>query len=96
MFRFIPILVLLGVLSMPASSEILLLQAIEQQPSNSPQGLQRPRRGEHMASVESRFGQPVAVNGPVGEPPISRWDYPEYSVFFEYDTVIDCVVPPDP
>lgn len=96
MFRFAPIFALLGILSMPASSEVLLLQAIEQEPPNSAQGLPRPRHGEHMASVESRFGKPVAVSGPVGEPPISRWDYPDYSVFFEYDTVIDSVVHRDP
>jgi hypothetical protein len=28
----------------------------------------------------------------VGEPPISRWDYPAYSVFFEGPFVIHTVV----
>jgi hypothetical protein len=27
----------------------------------------------------------------VGKPPITRWDYPGFSVFFEGDRVIDTV-----
>jgi hypothetical protein len=27
----------------------------------------------------------------VGQPPITRWDYASYSVYFEYDRVIDSV-----
>ncbi len=35
---------------------------------------------------------PTQSRGPVGEPPITRWDYPRFSVFFEYDTVLDTVI----
>jgi hypothetical protein len=28
----------------------------------------------------------------VGAPPITRWDYAGFSVFFEHDRVIDAVV----
>ena len=45
-----------------------------------------------MPAVEARFGKPDSVQGPVGEPPITRWDYPRFSVFFEYDTVLDTVI----
>ena len=52
----------------------------------------RPSRGMTQASVESKYGSPVSVNAPVGEPPISRWEYANFVVFFEYDKVIHAVV----
>jgi hypothetical protein len=45
-----------------------------------------------MQSVESRFGAPTAKHAAVGKPPITRWDYPTFSVFFENDRVIHAVV----
>jgi len=52
----------------------------------------RPSRGETIASVESKFGAPSAKQAAVGDPPISRWEYKEFVVFFEYDRVIHAVV----
>ena len=52
----------------------------------------RPSRGMTQASVESKYGSPVSVEAPVGEPPISRWEYADFVVFFEYDKVIHAVV----
>jgi hypothetical protein len=52
----------------------------------------RPTRGETTASVEAKFGAPAAKQAAVGEPPISRWEYKEFVVFFEYDRVIHAVV----
>ena len=52
----------------------------------------RPSRGMTQASVESKYGSPVSVNAPVGDPPISRWEYADFVVFFEYDRVIHAVV----
>ena len=51
----------------------------------------RPTRGMTQASVESKFGAPVAKNAAVGEPPISSWEYQNMVVFFEYDRVIHAV-----
>ena len=51
-----------------------------------------PTRGMTQASVESKYGSPVAVKAPVGEPPITRWEYANFVVFFEYDRVIHAVV----
>jgi hypothetical protein len=92
MFKVLSALLFLAALSMPAAAEVLLLDAIDQEPPNNAQGVLRPQRGEKMPTVESRFGKPEKISGPVGEPPITRWDYPGYSVFFEYDTVLDTVV----
>ena len=51
----------------------------------------RPTRGMTQASVESKYGAPVAKNAAVGEPPISSWEYQNMVVFFEYDRVIHAV-----
>ena len=52
----------------------------------------RPTRGMTQASVESKFGSPVAIKAAVGEPPITRWEYANFVVFFEHDRVIHAVV----
>lgn len=51
----------------------------------------RPTRGMTQASVQSKYGSPVNVRAPVGEPPITRWEYKDFVVFFEYDRVIHSV-----
>ena len=51
----------------------------------------RPTRGMTKARVESKFGSPTSKVAAVGDPPISRWEYPEYVVYFEYDHVIHAV-----
>lgn len=50
-----------------------------------------PARGLTMRSVEERFGAPSQRHPTVGDPPITRWDYAGFSVFFEHDRVIHAV-----
>jgi len=50
-----------------------------------------PNRGLSKSQVASRFGQPNSKQGPVGTPSIYRWDYNNYSVFFEHNIVIHSV-----
>lgn len=50
-----------------------------------------PRRGTRMSDVESRFGAPLNRTSAVGEPPITRWDYDGFSVYFERDLVLHSV-----
>ncbi len=52
----------------------------------------RPTRGMTAERVEQKFGIPESREAPVGDPPISRWDYKDMVVFFEYDRVIHAVV----
>ena len=52
----------------------------------------RPHRGSTMTTVEAKFGAPVTRHPTVGAPPITRWDYAGFSVFFERDRVIHAVV----
>ena len=51
-----------------------------------------PNRGMTMAAVEAKFGAPANKHNAVGEPPITRWDYPGFSVYFEHQFVIHAVV----
>ncbi len=51
-----------------------------------------PGRGMTMKTVEEKFGAPQERHEAVGQPPISRWDYPTFSVFFEHEYVIHSVV----
>lgn len=55
-----------------------------------------PTKGMNRAGVASQFGQPHTRHAAVGggsrqQPPITRWDYDGFSVFFEYDHVVDAV-----
>jgi hypothetical protein len=54
----------------------------------------RPSRGMTMHAVQAKFGTPQERHEAVGEPPISRWDYHGFRVFFEKDRVIHAVVDP--
>ncbi len=52
----------------------------------------RPAKGASKASVLQQFGEPQQRNAARGEPPISSWKYPEFSVYFEYEHVIHSVL----
>ena len=51
----------------------------------------KPSQGMTQERVEAKFGQPKSRVAAVGEPPISRWEYQDFVVFFEYDRVIHAV-----
>jgi len=50
-----------------------------------------PGRGMSAAQVQKQFGAPAEKIGPVGKPPISRWVYPTFVVYFEGHHVIHSV-----
>jgi hypothetical protein len=50
-----------------------------------------PLRGMHMDQVREAYGEPQEIMPPVGDPPISRWLYDGYTVYFEYSYVIQSV-----
>ncbi len=52
----------------------------------------RPNRGMSMDTVESKWGKPDIKRNSVGDPPISRWEYSTFVVYFEYRNVIHAVV----
>lgn len=51
----------------------------------------RPARGMSMERVEAIYGTPTNRVPAVGEPPISRWEYPGFVVYFENRLVIHTV-----
>lgn len=60
-------------------------------------GQPMPTRGMSMAQVEKRFGAPreklpTRGGGSRYQPPINRWVYPGYVVYFERSTVIHSVL----
>lgn len=60
------------------------------QPAAAP--VATPARGTSMSKVEAQYGAPTERHTAVGTPPITRWDYPGFSVFFEYQHVVHAVV----
>ena len=48
--------------------------------------------GTSMAAVEAQYGAPESKLDAVGKPPITRWNYPAFTVYFEYDHVVNAVV----
>ncbi|MEX2150785.1 MAG: hypothetical protein WD793_11270 [Steroidobacteraceae bacterium] len=52
----------------------------------------RPDRGSSMATVQTRYGEPTNRHSTVGDPPITRWDYPQFAVYFEHDRVLHAVL----
>ncbi|MBR9911487.1 MAG: hypothetical protein GYB33_14150 [Gammaproteobacteria bacterium] len=54
--------------------------------------IERPTLGMDMSSVERKFGPPLEQLPARGEPPISRWVYDRFVVYFEGDIVIHTVV----
>lgn len=50
-----------------------------------------PTRGMTMRQVEQSLGAPMVRRAPVGNPPITRWEYEGFIVYFEYRHVIHSV-----
>lgn len=75
----------------PAQADTLKMQVRREQ------GQSMPTRGMSMAQVEKRFGAPTRKlptrgGGSKYQPPINRWVYPGYVVYFERSTVIHSVL----
>ena len=67
--------------------DVLLLEKVERS-----QGVEVPSQGLRMGQVEERFGPPISRTDAVGDPPITRWRYADFTVYFEYQTVLHAVV----
>jgi hypothetical protein len=87
-------------LSMPQTAEEATTVTMSV-PAAAPSMPALPSKGQTMAEVSKKFGQPRIRHAAVGggqpkQPPITRWDYGDFSVFFEHSHVIDAVVPNRP
>lgn len=86
------VLALTGILSGFALADVLMIEVIELRPPDSPDGLERPDRMMTMEEVEAAYGAPPTRYDAVGDPPITRWDYDLFSIYFEYQWVLEAVV----
>ena len=75
----------------PAFAETLV---VNDQVEVRDSSVDRPARGSTQAAVEAHFGAPQTRHATVGKPPITRWDYPGFAVFFEGNRVIHAVALP--
>ncbi|MGD9387485.1 MAG: hypothetical protein PVI87_04575 [Gammaproteobacteria bacterium] len=72
-----------------ARADVLIIEKLEAAK------IEMPVRGATMERVRQLFGPPNSMAGPVGEPPITRWDYDKFVVVFEYNRVIHSVTKHD-
>lgn len=80
--------------SAPVLADVLLIERAEQA-----QRAALPANGLTMSQVEARFGAPLEKLPPVAgnkpqHPPITRWNYTNFSVYFEHSRVISAVLNP--
>ncbi|MEA3410571.1 MAG: hypothetical protein U9R74_03425 [Pseudomonadota bacterium] len=87
--RGLAIILIAGVTPLaPATADVV------KYPDSGPvvvQSVDTPRRGMTKDQVADRFGTPPVRQPPVGDPPISSWDYGDYTVYFEGETVLHSV-----
>ena len=69
------------------SADVLLIEEVRQA-----ERMDVPANGISMDDVRARFGDPSSKNAAVGDPPITRWDYDSWSVYYEYGLVLFTVL----
>jgi len=85
--KALPILLSFAALAV-AQADTLLIQSVQQAEATRSE---RPASGLTKAEVEARFGAPTRMIAAIGDPPISRWEYPAFTVYFENERVIHAV-----
>jgi hypothetical protein len=78
-------------ISLPAAADVLQMPG-DSSPMGESRAMEIPVRGMSKDQVRAMFGQPKEALPPVGDPPITRWVYDGYTVYFEYSYVIQSVV----
>ncbi|VAW76965.1 hypothetical protein MNBD_GAMMA15-984 [hydrothermal vent metagenome] len=87
--RFVFLLSLVsGLFAQTAIADTLLVESVQSAPAVS-----GPQRGMTMEQIIQNWGEPQQRLGPVGEPPISHWIYPDFVVYFESNYALHSVVP---
>jgi hypothetical protein len=85
--KSLPLLLSLAVFAV-AEADTLLIEGVQEALATRSD---RPASGLTKTEVEARFGAPTRMIAAVGEPPISRWEYPGFTVYFEFERVIHSV-----
>lgn len=79
-----------------ARSDVLEVPGEDESGMMMEYGSALPHRGSSMSQVEAQYGAPNLRHPAIGDPPITRWDYDGFSVFFEYQHVLHSVIPGKP
>lgn len=69
------------------SADVLLIEEVRQAGR-----MDVPVNGMTAGDVRARFGEPVTTHAAIGDPPIKRWEYDRWSVYFEYEIVLFTVL----
>ena len=69
------------------SADVLLIEEVRQSDR-----MDVPVNGMTTADVRARYGEPISTDSPIGDPPITRWGYDRWNVYFEYDLVLFTVL----
>ena len=69
-----------------AVADTLIMEGVQPQEERL-----HPLKGSVKSSVSESLGTPVSETQPVGDPPISSWEYDTFVVYFEYDRVLHTV-----
>lgn len=75
-----------GVNGSIANADTLIIKDTQQFYSSN-----KPKKGISKAQVRKQFGEPVQTYAAVGIPPITRWKYDNFTVYFEYNHVVHAV-----
>ena len=79
-----------GMYPPPVFADVLVIPGV----NTSTDRTELPQNGLSMMQVKQQHGEALQEHNAVGDPPITRWDYESFSVFFEYDRVITAVLKP--
>jgi hypothetical protein len=82
-------ILILSLLAFPGvlRADVLLIEQVRQA-----EGMAVPLNGQSKAEVEAAFGAAQTTTDPVGDPPITRWTYQRWTVYFEFDHVLFTVL----
>lgn len=82
-------LIFLALSSVSLNAEVLTINTF--QPEARP-GDNLFVNGLSQQAVLARFGEPLERIAAIGQPPIGRWVYETFTVYFEYDIALHAVV----
>lgn len=81
-------LLILACVALPGQAEKLVISVGKQ---GQEQAQQLPGTGTTKSQVEAKYGPPQEQVPAIGHPPISRWVYDDFTVYFEYNHVVHSV-----
>ncbi len=80
-------------INLPPTEEVMPTEEVAPTPTEATEySVQLPGRGMSMEMVQNRFGQALETYSAVGDPPITKWKYNNFTVYFESEFVIHAVV----